>query len=488
MAETRKIEFTANPTQRKFIESRAQADLFDCRKGEGKSAGLCWAIFYHTKHNPGANWLVLRSTWENLRRTTLQEFFHWFPPGVFGEWRKGDKEYIWDTEKTGLKGRVIFMGVETEEDASKIASMPLAGVALDEPAPAAGDGEGISEFAFDTALAQLRQPGMNWYAAKLAQNNPDESHWTYRRFWDPGQPPNPDAVLLPLQESGFRAWQTKEPENVQNLPPGYYENMKQQWAHRPDLLRRFVDGKHGYQQVGQPVTPEWDDTIHLASHMQPVKDVPLYLLWDGGLNPTCIITQVTPMGDWFFLESHVGEGIGVYELIEDVIKSRLATRFRGFDIHHIGDPALNNREQSSAAVRASRVIRKELGGDFRSGVVSLERIDPLRAVLRRVRHGRGIVQVDREHCREVWWALRGGWHYHMTRGHPGGIPKNIHSHPGDAVSYGASVLFPLGALRQKGGKIPKPPSGYFNTAPGTSLGMARPGAKLPKAARTIGSE
>ena len=180
-----KIEFTANPTQKLFIESRAEADLFDCRKGEGKSAALCWAIFYHTKHNPGARWIVIRDTWENIRRTTLNEFLFWFPDGVFGDWKKGDKTYVWNTARTGLSGEVIFMGVESEEDASKIASMPLAGVAIDEPSGAAGESSGVSLFVFQTAMAQLRQQGMNWYACKLAQNNPDESHWTYETFWDP---------------------------------------------------------------------------------------------------------------------------------------------------------------------------------------------------------------------------------------------------------------------------------------------------------------
>lgn len=488
MADIRKVEFTANPTQRKFIESRAEADLFDCRKGEGKSAALCWSIFYHTRFNPGANWLVVRDTWENLRRTTLQEFFFWFPPGVFGEWKAGDKEYIWNTAKTGLKGRVIFMGVESEEDASKIASMPLAGVAIDEPSAAAGEGTGVSEFVFDTAVAQLRQPGMKWYAAKLAQNNPDESHWTFRRFWDPGTPASGGELLLPDQEAGYKAWQTKEPENIANLPPGYYERMERQWAHRPDLLRRFVQGKHGYQQVGRPVTPEWSDELHLSKYVKPVQGVPLHLLWDGGLNPTCIITQVTPMGDWFILEAHVGEEAGAFELIRDVVKPILVTKYRGFELIHIGDPALDNREQSSVMVQASRVIRKELGGPFIPGAKDMQRIEPLRAILQKTRHGRGRVQVDKRNAKAVWWALRGGWHYHITRtGQLGGVSKDIHSHPGDAMSYGASKLFPLGQVQgKKGGGGQRRVPGYYNTAPGTSLGMARPGAKLPPEAKKIG--
>ena len=78
------LDFKPNPTQRNFICSQATADFFSTRVGEGKSTALNWAIFYHTKHNPGARWAMIRDTWENLRRTTLASFFEWFPPGVCG--------------------------------------------------------------------------------------------------------------------------------------------------------------------------------------------------------------------------------------------------------------------------------------------------------------------------------------------------------------------------------------------------------------------
>lgn len=485
------IHFVANPTQKKFIQSRAEADLFDCRKGEGKSAALAWCIFHHTRENPGADWLVIRDTWENLRRTTQREFFKWFPPGVLGEYRSGDKEFHWKAEQLGLRGRVTFIGLDDEADASKVASMPLAGVAVDEPAPATGDSGGISEFIFDTALAQLRQSGMKWYAAKLAQNNPDEAHWTYRRFWDPGTQPSPPEHLPPMQEGGFRAWQTASPENLTNLPPGYYERMARNWAHRPDLVRRFVEGKHGYQQVGRSVTPEWDDALHLAAKLEPVPNAPLQLLWDGGLNPTCIITQVTPLGAWLVLEAHVGDGIGVEELIHDIIKPRLTTKYADWNgkggWRHIGDPAMKNREQSSSLNSAALVIQRELGGAFLPGPVRTEaRTDPLRAVLRRVQRGVGLVRVDRDNARAVWHALRGGWHYHVARtGVVGDIEKNIHSHPGDAIGYGAAVLFPLGRL--KGASLPKAPRSpaYFDNAGRRGLGFERPGLVLPPEARKL---
>lgn len=498
-----KIDFVANPTQRAFIESRHQADLFSSRKGEGKSAGLVWACMYHTAHNPGATWLFIRDTFENLKRTTMQEFFRWFPDGVFGSYHAQDKCYTWDTARTGLKGRVYFLGADDEKAATKIASMPLAAAAIDEPSPAAGDSSGVPEMVFDTIVGQLRQPGMKWYALKLAQNNPDESHWTHRRFVSPGMPPAKAAArfaaagvtLLPEQQAGFKAWQTKDPENLDNLPPGYYENLESMWGHRPDLVKRFVKGKYGFQQIGKGVTPEWNDDLHLAVNLRPVKNVPLWLLWDGGLNPTCVITQLTPLGYWLILESHVGDGIGMYQLIRDKIKPIIASRYEGHELMHTGDPNLRMKEQSDSTQAASKVIMKELGGRFVPGPQEIDaRVDPLRSVLSRTMEGIGIVQVDKVRAKEVYHALRGGWHRPTLRGGTfGPIKKNSHSHPGDAMGYGAAKLFPLGKakIKRSGATQTHKPGSYYARSPGHtshpgSLMGERKIRKVPKEIRRIG--
>lgn len=494
------VKFIANPTQKAFIESRAEADLFAARKGEGKSAGLAWAAYFYTRHNPGAEGLCIRDTWENLRRTTLKEFFQWFPDGVFGHWVGNEKVWHWDEKRTGLRGSLTFMGVESEQDAQKIASMPLSYLLIDEPAPAAGTSTGIDEFVFDTAMSQLRVPRMKWYAAKLATNNPDQTHWTYRRFVKPGTPPDPRTRLPELQESGYRCWQTREPENVENLPDGYYETMAKRWGHRKDLLRRFVEGKFGFQSKGKAVTPQWSDDIHLAHGLEPVKGLPLKLGWDGGLNPTCIISQITPLGDWLILDSFVGEEEGVLELIEDIVKPRLLERYPWVvavtgSIMNTGDPNLNAREQHSARKTAAKVILEEIGGTWIPGPPDLDnRIEPLRRVLSKIREGRGVVLVDRDNAEDVWYALRGGWHYRIARtGVVGAIVKDQHSHPGDAMGYLAAKLFPGGKLSTKSKTVQQVHGEYYNrlaggkVRAGTSMGMANRRVIVPKEARTITS-
>lgn len=498
----REIErkFIPNPVQKAFIESRAEADLFSSRWGEGKSAGLVWAAYYHTVHNPGAPWAIIRNTWEDLRGTTLQEFFKWFPPGIAGNWKETSKTFTW-AEGMG-RGTVEFMGLDDPGDMNKLQSKALAGFGIDEASPAMGLTGGVPEEVFDLGMGRLRWIGENgppnWYAAKVVENNPDEMHWTYRRFVHPGTPAALPEELSPMQTPGFALWHPIAPENVQNLPTGYYERLRRTLSHRDDLVSRFVEGRFGFQQIGRPVTPQWRDEIHLANGLVAIQRAPLILLWDFGLNPTCIVTQVTPMGYWNVLDAMVGDGIGVEELIEGWVKPLLIERYPKASWKHIGDPAGKEREQTSSMRSAVKAIRAMLGGSWRDGPVHLEpRLEPLRAVLRRtVTGGRGVVQVDRERAAAVWQALRGGWHYHIGRtGVVNPVPvKNGHSHPGDAMSYGAGVLFPLTKLDGKG-KMGVEAEGaqsarFFGKGPkakeaGGLLGFEQPFAAIPPEGRKI---
>lgn len=444
------IEFQANATQRAFIESRAEADLFSSRKGEGKSAALCWSCFYHTRANPGAPWALIRDTWENLQRTTLQEFMSWFPPAEgWGEWNNGRREYTWKPDFMG--GAVTtFMGMDERADASKVASMPLAGIGMDEPCPADIEkSAGIDEFIFTTAMGQLRWPKARWYACKLAQNNSDEHHWTFRRFIDPGTPKT-GIALKKLQVEGFKLFQPNLPENLANLPPGYYERQRREYdaMGRPDLVARFVEGKVTNQMVGKVMTPEWRDDVHLAPFgLRPVPGYDLVLCWDWGLTPTCLITQITPSGCWNFLDAFVGDGVGAYQLIRDNVKPWLQQYYRRYPLTHIGDPAGKHRDQSDSDTSPVQVVLRDLGGTWRDGPMDpLDGLPALKACLSQV----GRIRVDKQRAKALWHALRGGWHRNINRQGIVGTPiKDLHSHPAEAACHAAPVLFPLGKLRAK---------------------------------------
>ncbi len=488
---TKSIRFEANPVQKMFLENRPfigtvrpsdwpkdkkpqVVDLMSCRMGEGKSAGLCWGAWYYTKYNPGAHCALIRDTWENMRDTTMDEFLKWF--GMMGTLVKSEKRFDWAPP---MSGHVRFMGMDDEKDAHMLQSRDLGWFGMDEPSPAAGTG-GIQAMIFETALTRLRQPGMQWYAAKLAQNNPDESHWTYKKFVDPGT-------------EGYNHFRTYKPENEKNLPPGYYKEMTKDLAGRPDLQRRFIEGEYGYQKEGVAVTPRFNEKVHVVSGLQPIKNSPLYLAWDGGLTPVCTFNQIAPSGIWYVLDCLVCEDGGIYQLIEDQVYDLLESKYAGFkgSWTHVGDPSLANREQADSRVSASRLIRETLGGRFIKGPIDImSGTDPLN---RRIGllgpGGQGMIQVDRENAKPVWHALRGGWHYPKHSGDVVGsspVKNHPHSDVGDTLRYLAGHLFPRGKQRRPKGKFGRGKHATYNSSHiGTSKSLKKPVTAIPKEFRTL---
>lgn len=436
-----RVEFHAGPTQRRFIEDDSRAALFASRAGEGKSAAICWAAAHFCRKYARANpsCIIARNTLVNLRATTLQEFFKWFPPGVFGTWSK--TEMLWKWKVEGFGGQIRFMGFDDEKSTQKVLSMPVDFAGLDEAAPATDVG-GINELVLDMLLTRARNPRIDKPVIKVAVNNTDEDHWLYPRFVDPGS-------------TDFRVFQTGEmPENLANVREGYYEEMARDLSHRPDLARRYIEGKWGYQQIGVAVTPQWSDDIHLAHGLKPVRGLPLLLSWDFGGVPTCVVSQATNT-NLNVLLAMCQEGVGTYQLIEQM-KPILVSRFDRYLLKHTGDYNGRTRDPGDNRNSPVRFIKQELGGSWRDGPVSIEsRIEPLQKVLSRTYNGRGVVQVDAEHAKIVHYALRGGWHKpKSSTGVVGREPvKDKHSHPGDCMGYEAARSYP--ASVNKARKSPK---------------------------------
>ncbi len=408
--------FVPNPIQRMFIESRANADLFASRMGEGKTTALVFSCFYHTLYNPGANWVFIRETWDNLEQTTLQEFMNWFSD--FGKYIPSKKRFDWNWP---LTGKIWFVPADSISDARRLQSRPLAGVAIDEAVPVSHAG-GINEVIFDIAFGRLRQPGVKWRVCKLAANNPDKGHWVYKRFVDPGT-------------NGFKVWQTQSPENLSNLDADYYDRLRSAWQHRPDLIKRYVEGEYAILREGEPVikTFSWAKNVK-EFDLSGKKE--LIALWDGGSTPACLICQMIDDDRLYVHEEYYGVGIGLYELIRNNFIDR---KYSGYKFRHIGDESLSKRDQARSHYydminSASNVITNMLGGEFVSGARGIDsRVLSLSMALANSK-----LFISR-HCEKLIEGLSGAWAYQNNM-----KPNKLHpwSDLCDALTYGTSVIFP----------------------------------------------
>jgi hypothetical protein len=170
-------------------------------------------------------------------------------------------------------------------------------------------------------------------------------------------------------------------------------------------------------------------------------------LWGGN----CVILQMTPSGNIHFLDCVMGVNMGMRQMIRTRLKKVLArpryercTKWRD-----IGDPALNQRDQSDSDQRAAYVIEEELATTFEPGVSNWDtRREGLKEMFYRIVDGRPMVQInprvtEGEEFNRVLMAFSGGYQYPVNASgmvNRDGPLKNEHSHVGDAISHGMPLL------------------------------------------------
>jgi hypothetical protein len=456
-------------------------------RGEGKTEAGLVAIHFHALRQKAEfapfPYAVIRDTWANLERTTLQSIIRPHP-GSFAakilpylQIREGGRHI----ELPGLWELWLF-GADTPADLNKLQSMQLAGGWMEETAPAAETdiGSGIGEDVLDMIITSLRHPVMSPEAAQwveqfednpipvsmyreglalgamidigggkvvrrnrrvqITQNYPDEDHWSWLRFFE--------------SESTDRALFRIPRGSNKHVDDQYRRNMYNALKNRPNLLARLVEGKPAHVYAGEAVTPEYSESHRSSMVLEPVKGVKLLRSWDGGLNPSCIIWQITPNGRAIILDALRGENMGMKQFIMSQVKPTLAAHYRGFtNWQDSGDPSLNERDPSDSTIMASLIINTELNTTFEPGIASwTQRRETIKEILNRQIDGEPMVLLSKRAI-ILHQALSGGWHYLKT---PTGAVlrdkpvKDKHSHPADAWNHHLAKIF------QPEQKLPKP--------------------------------
>jgi len=426
-----------SPIQDDFIESTTLENCIMSPRGEGKTEAGIMAMTIHAtrqerKYRP-IPWAILRDTWTNLERTTLQSFLN--PrPGSFAASIRPRLEVKDGGRKLSLPGYwdAWLFGVDTVADLNRFQSMQLGGMWFEEVAPAAMEeiGSGISEDTWLVGITSLRHPVTTGRRAQITMNYPDEDHWSWIRFHEQGQG---SLFRIPRGEN-------------KHIDDDYRNNMAAALRNKPSMLARLVEGRPAQVTLGEAVTPEYKPDFHRSPvNLNPLKGVKVIRCWDGGLNPTCVFCQLTPRGRLFILDTLRGVNMGLTQLIESQVIPLITTRYK--DIEHwqdMGDPAMNERESSDSTSIASAPINKLLSASFEAGESSwTARREAIKELLGRNVDGEAMLYLSK-HEGILHRALNGGWHYHKD--HTGQVlrdkpVKDLHSHPADALTHMVAKIF-----------------------------------------------
>jgi hypothetical protein len=457
MSEALNISYKATPTARKFHRSRARVRVLMGCIGSGKSVACCWEIFRRCceqrKNQQGlrkSRWAIVRNTYGELRETTLKTWLDWFPTPEFGTLKDG-APITYHLNINDVRAEILFLALDRPKDVKKLLSLELTGVWFNEAREADKALVDGADGRVGRYPAQ-RDGGPTWWGMILDTNPPDDDHWLYHmaeeerpRGWGFfKQPP----AMIPTGDDQYRP--NPEAENVENLPPKYYESMipgkTREW------IKVYVLGEYGTIEEGRPVFPEFRD-IHAADgELLPYRNLPLVIGFDFGLNPSAVLVQMSPYGQIRVLDELVADGMGLRQHIDNVLKTHLAQHYPGMDVRVVGDPAGVARSQTDE--RTCFEILEEAGFKAEPAATNdfTARRDAVATPMLRMADGKpGFVVSTR--CKLIRKGFRGAYQYRRLQvaGESRFVDKpdkNLVSHPMDALQY-ACLYFARPAQSQK---------------------------------------
>lgn len=432
--------------------------------GSGKSSTCCMEIMAHTlKQVPyqgvrRARWAVIRGTYPELKSTTIKTWSDWFPDDLAPlKWDAPitSRIKIKDTgDGIGLDLEVVFIAMETANDTGKLRSLELTGAWINEASE-------LPKEVFDMVTQRvgrfpsLKQGGPTHPCIILDTNPPDDDHWYYK-LAEEDTPDNweffdqPGGLMRVQDGDDVHYIPNPDAENIFNLPGGYEYYLRMVAGKTDDWIKVFVLGDYGTTASGKPVYPEYSDKVHVASEeLQVNKFAPVYLGWDFGLTPACIVGQISPKGQLLILDEFVAEDMGIRQFASEVVKPELMNKYAGCKFISRGDPAGVSRSSTDERTCYQELLEVGIASEPTDTNDFIPRRESVAFFLNKMAGGEPGFLLS-PNCRQLRKGFIGGYRYERLkvageryRDRP---VKDRFSHPHDALQY-----LCLGA-REGGGK------------------------------------
>lgn len=450
------LEISASPSQERFLGTEKRIVWLVGPQGEGKTFIGTAALLVHTAKNVHLKpmnpltgdpvpmrYAFIRDTHENIKRHTVPAIKKAYP-GIF----------TWHDDAHIMRGPSLEMdlfGMDSLNDLTKIQGGEYDGIWIEEPAPIIAQGPsgpmvnaGIPQEVFTVCATRMRG-GKTKKRLQITMNPADRSHWTfYQRELNPEWEDVTERIRIRPGENPFLTDEDREA-------------VRKAFKDRPDLYKRYVLGMESETYSGVAITPEYNPDWHKAAfELKPMLGAENFLFFDGGLNPTCVLAQLTPSGRLHLIDCVSLENGGMRQLISSKLIPLLLSprwekirRFRA-----LGDDSLKNREQSDSEFSAAAIIvallKKWLGHDgYEGGVQAWTlRAEAIKTLLDSNIGGlpRFLVNpitTPGEPWHRIHAALSGGYCYKLVNAQvqKDGPEKNVHSHVGDAITHAIAKLF-----------------------------------------------
>lgn len=242
------VTFRAPPTVARFMRSSAFVRAIVGPIGSGKSSGCVMEIIRRAMEQAPSpdgvrrtRFAVIRNTYRQLEDTTRKTFEQWIPPDA-GHWH--EQPFTFEIERpladgTRLHCEVLFRALDKPADVKKVLSLELTGAYFNELRE-------IPKELFDGVQGRVgrypskAQGGPTWFGV-WADTNPWPTSSSYYELFSKQRP---EGFELFEQPGG----RSEDAENVENLPPGYYERLC--YGKDAEWVSEYVDGQYPSSDKG----------------------------------------------------------------------------------------------------------------------------------------------------------------------------------------------------------------------------------------------
>lgn len=410
------------PTTSKFYLDNSPVACIMGPIGSGKTTAAQLRIQRHVFEQNIApdgvrysRWGVVRNTYPQLQRNTMESWFGMFPRYRKGthQWISTKKMHVWKFTPPGSKNPIhaefIFAALDDQQAVADLMGLEVTGWWHNELRLL--DPEVVGQASTRAGRYPSKAMGSCKWSGWIADSNPWSSISEYHTRFVVNKPK--DWAFF-RQPGGLSA----EAENLENLPGGraYYERALESLpAHEVDTL---VHSKYGVSRDGRPVYVSYDDNFHCQQFELGLDKsfTPIWIGYDNtGRNPAAVIAQKTRDGQWRVRYEVCGEGIGMKAHVAAVHRF-LAEKIPLYKIQRITcDPAGQAKGADDLDMRM--VIQREFPGvsvmNARTNEIST-RIEAVDGVLRRNVNGAPALLIHPD-CKILREACIAKYHYRKLK-------------------------------------------------------------------------
>lgn len=356
------------PVLNAFISDRSRQSYIMGPLGSGKTYGTIQKLLLLAQEQAPneegvrpSRWAIVRNTYVDLAATTMKDFKEIFIDGEMGYWKLGgiDPPTFHSTlllpDGTTVKAEYVFMALDKDSDVRKLRGTQFTGAWCNEV-------KELPKAVLDMLDGRIgRYPTTiaggvecSWMGIFGDTNAPDDDHWYYRfaeeetpEAWSFFRQPG-GLIELPEHDANGKPIFALNPNA--EIPPGLPGGIEYYWNQKggkdDDWIRINLCNRYGFYAEGEPVHPNYIDSLHCLASEPEVADAPIYLGFDWGRTPACAIlqwdratdrkTQIDEFTTWNLGGASVRMSAATFA---PELKRYLSSEYKGLPQRGWGDPA-----------------------------------------------------------------------------------------------------------------------------------------------------